>query len=64
MLKFDLGITLENTSLLMIRFIPHDPKSSIDLLDQYQSHELVGVGHLPEGDRGVASFHNGFAESK
>lgn len=48
----------------MIRFIPHDSKGSVDLFDEYESHELMRVGHFAEGDGGVASFHDGFAESK
>lgn len=33
-------------SLFMIRFPPHNPKCTVDLFEEDESHELVGEGHF------------------
>ena len=42
----------------MIRRPRIDPKGTIDLFDEDQTHQLVWISHFAKGDLGVASFHD------
>lgn len=38
--------SFDTKSSLMVRFILHNPKRTINLLDQHQFHQLMGKRHL------------------
>lgn len=50
--------------LTMIRFPPINPERTVNLLQQDETHELVGEGHFAKGESFVRSLHNVFVKSK
>lgn len=44
--------------LFMVRFPPINPKRPINLLQQYQPHQLMGKGHLRKRQRIIRPFHH------
>ena len=53
----------EKISLFVVWSPRIDPKGTVDLLDEDQTHQLMWIRHFAKRDLSIASFHDGFAES-
>jgi len=55
--KPQIYIFFKKPHLLMVRFSPIYAKSTVDLFEQNETHELVREGHFGKGEGFVRPFH-------